>query len=203
MKTELLNKSWDDLNKEVFFSRITMVVMAVTLALMAFLLSEEDTIVVLTPPEITERMEVASNKFDENTKRSWAMFSTVLLGNITPSNADFYLNYLEPIMTPKVWQSMHEAMGRQIEMIVSERLTLRFSPRGMIYEPPTDKVFVTGEAILSGPSGDEITETRTYEYVVDASNYSPVITRFDMYPDGPRTQKWLQQQEALKANEQG
>jgi conjugal transfer pilus assembly protein TraE len=58
--------------------------------------------------------------------------------------------------------------------------------RAIAYDPPTDKVFVTGIQTASGPGGKPAARTRTYELIVGFAHYRPVIRHLDVYPEEPR-----------------
>ena len=74
----------------------------------------------------------------------------------------------------------------QVREIQRERVSMSFNVRAIAYDPPTDKVFVTGIQTTSGPGGKPVARTRTYELIVGFAHYRPVIRHLDVYPDEPR-----------------
>ena len=56
------------------------------------------------------------------------------------------------------------------------------------YEYETGHVFVTGYSLVSGPSGDEQRQTRTYEFDIDIEQYRPKLSWMDTYEGQARTE---------------
>jgi conjugal transfer pilus assembly protein TraE len=68
-----------------------------------------------------------------------------------------------------------------------DRVAISFTPRHVVYEAETNKVFVSGELKSQGPSSKPDIKPRTYEFIIIIKNYRPSLAFIDVYPDDPRT----------------
>jgi len=82
-----------------------------------------------------------------------------------------------------------DALEIQARQIREDRVTLKFQPRQVEYEYETGHVFVTGYSLVSGPSGDEQRQTRTYEFDIDIEQYRPKLSWMDTYEGQARTKR--------------
>lgn len=144
-------------------------------------------VVVLAPSEITHAIKVARDAGDQGYSETWGLALAQLLGNVTPGNADFVKRAIAPLLAPSIYQDTMNALFRQVEQIKLDRVSTRFDPREVIYEPKTGKVFVTGYSVAAGPAGKEERATRSYEFIVHVHNYQPFVTHLDTYHGVPHT----------------
>ncbi len=103
------------------------------------------------------------------------------MGNVTPADVSFIRVAIEPLLSPAVYQQVVDALKIQARQIREDRVTLKFQPRQVEYEYETGHVFVTGYSLVSGPSGDEQRQTRTYEFDIDIEQYRPKLSWMDTY----------------------
>ena len=88
-----------------------------------------------------------------------------------------------------------EVIEKQIMELKLDRITLSFKPREVVYEPETDKVFISGIQTSSGPGGKPKQKPRTYEIIIDLNDYKPVIAHINAYADQPKTLQRLKMME--------
>jgi len=138
------------------------------------------------PPVLEGQVSVARESASREVKEAWALFVAELLGNVSPSSAEFIQRAVDPLLAPALRRPVLEVMAEQVREIQRERVSMSFNVRAIAYDPPTDKVFVTGIQTTSGPGGKPVARTRTYELIVGFAHYRPVIRHLDVYPEEPR-----------------
>lgn len=179
--------SWDGMrleNRSQRFMIFGLIASNLVVAMVAFGRSD---VVVLTPPVLEKPVKVARDHSDQSYAEAWSVVLADLLGNVTPASVDFVKRLVGPMLAPSVYQDVMNALSRQAEQIKLDRVTTSFEPREVIYEPKTNKVFVSGNSITAGPVGHEERTPRTYEFIVKVRNYQPYVTHTDTYRGNPRT----------------
>lgn len=178
---------WDGVLRENRLYRFTVTGLICINILTALAALRTERSVILVPPGLTEETEVSRNRASQNFKEAWGMFVAQLLGNVTPGNVEFVRQSLSPMLSSGIYRSVMSGMAAQIEEIKREQVSLSFNPKEVLYEPETDKVFVTGMLRMQGPGSKPVDRQRTYEMVIDINDYRPLIRHIDAYPERPRT----------------
>ena len=179
--------SWQGLTFENRFHRVALVGLIASNLVTAIALTQVERTVVLVPPVLEGEVSLARASASREVKEAWALFAAELLGNVSPSNAEFLQQALDPLLAASLRRPVLEVMTEQVREIQRERIGMSFLPRAVLYEPDTDKVFVTGTQTTSGPAGKPVARTRTYELVVGFAHYRPVFRHIDVYAEPPRT----------------
>lgn len=188
-------KTWNGVLKENWFHRIITMVLAVGLVLALIKAFTVDTIIVIQPYTLNEEAWVSQNQASSSYKESWAMMLASLTGNVTPGSVNFVKERIEPLLSPQIYRDVMQAIEIQALSIRRDRVTMKFEPRAVEYEPESDVVYVYGHSLVQGATGDPEREERTYEYIIDVRNYSPVVTHIETYAGRPRTERVRQQME--------
>lgn len=149
----------------------------------------KDIAVAIVPPNLSESARVSQNSADESYKKAWALFTTTMMGNVTPGNVDFLLKNLQMVFAPNVFQKLRGSIADSVDRINQDKVSTTFEAKSTWYEPETDRVYVTGRYSMRDPSGEEISSTRTYEYVIGVHHYKPEVTFFDTYPGPPKVER--------------
>ena len=152
--------------------------------------------IVLVPPTLDERVVVSAEEASEGYKSAWALYVAELLGNLTPGNSEFVGEHIGEIFSPAAYRDLRDTILNQIEAINQDRITVRFEPREISYEPETEKIFVYGEFTSAGPSGEPESFDRTFEVRVDMRFGRPWVTHFAAYEAPPRTLEALERAQA-------
>jgi conjugal transfer pilus assembly protein TraE len=184
-----LRRNWSQALRDSATKNVLIAILAVTSLLAVFGWVQQDKTVVLVPPNMDERVEVSLRHASIGYKKAWALTVAQLTGNITPGNADLVLDSLGELFSPDAYRAMSLSLSTQVNDIKRDSLTVAFEPRQILYEPSTDKVFVTGDFKSQGASGQPIKAVRTYEFVVDIHLGRPWISRFAPYEGLPATQE--------------
>jgi conjugal transfer pilus assembly protein TraE len=164
---------------------------------------KKDTAVILIPPSLSEKSEIAQNKASEGYKKAWAMYTATLIGNVSPENADFVLDSFSNMVTGEIRSLITEQVAQELDMLKQEKVASRFEIVRVTYEPETDKVFVTGRNVLIGAGGKSAPTEQTFEFQIDVKQYSPIITQMASYEGQPRLLSVLMKEEARrKADEE-
>lgn len=133
-------------------------------------------------------------------KEAWGFAFAQLLGNVTPGTVDFVKERITPLLSPSIYQDVIDAIEIQAQQIKNDRVTMRFEPRFVEYEPKSDKVFVYGYSYVKGASSNEERSERSYEFAIKISNYAPVLDYIDTYVGKPRTKTVLEQLQRKEEN---
>jgi conjugal transfer pilus assembly protein TraE len=166
---------------------------------------KKDTSIVLIPPGLSEKTEIATNKASEGYKKAWGAYSAMLLGNVTPENADFVREALAGMVSGEINMLVGEQIAQELEILKTEQVSSTFEMKGVIYEPETDKVFVSGLNRLLGVAGVQgrvEPSDQTFEFIIDVKQFSPIITHMASYASSPRIMSVLQQDEVKRTYEE-
>lgn len=187
MQFDRFQKTWLGLLAENKWSRVVIGALLLSNVLTAAKAFVNDPIIVLTPPSLDAPAEVRSRSTDEAFKKAWALFVADLMGSITPSNVDFVVESLGIYLSPSVYSAVRDSLFDQARDIRREGLTVSFSPRELVYEQSTDKMFVYGVTRTQGRDGRSESIERTYEFLIAIRNYRPIVTRLSVYRGMPLT----------------
>ena len=183
-----MRRNWSQAIRDSASKNVLIAILSLTSLLAVFGWVQQDKTVVLVPPNLDERTEVSLRHASMGYKKAWALTVAQLTGNITPGNADLVLDSLGELFSPDAYRSMSLSLATQVNEIKRDSLTVSFEPRQILYEPATDKVFVTGSFKSQGASGQPIQAIRTYEFIVDIHLGRPWISRFAPYEGLPVTE---------------
>lgn len=147
---------------------------AAVLCLVVLLVTQKETIV-LVPPVMDGEMRIRAGDPTPEFREMWAVFVATQIGNVSPKTVGFAKKTLEQLVSPEIFHSMSEVVEEQIRRIQLERLVLRFEPREVLYDQGSGRVFVNGIGHVTTPSGVSERRRKTFEVLVDATGYSPVV----------------------------
>ena len=188
--------TWEGHEAENRFSRLIILGLLVVCVITSLAAWRTERSIILVPPTLTKEVEVTRTTASSEFKESWGLFLAELLGNTTPANADFLKTAIEPLLAPDIYRTVLDAMTDQIKAIKMDRVAISFTPRHVIYEAESNKVFVSGELKSQGPSSKPDIKPRTYEFIIAIKNYRPRLEFIDVYPEDPRT---LERQKAMQS----
>lgn len=203
MKMDKFLHSWRGALAENRAHRIVNLVLALALILALVKAFTVNTIVTVQPYTLNEQAWVSQNQASQSYKESWGMLLASLTGNVTPGSVHFVKQRIEPLLSPSIYREVIEALEIQALSIRRDRVTMRFEPRAVEYEPETDVVYVYGQSFMQGATGEPSSEERTYEYVIEIDNYFPVVKHIETYSGRPRTERVREQMERSLEREKG
>lgn len=191
MQLNQLMKSWDGTARENKFLKFVVVGMMATTGILGLNLTFKSSTVVVVPPEIMTTLEISKSGANQAYYEAWSWSIAMMLGNVTPANAEFLKKGIEPLLSPDI----HAATINNIESTVLEirrdRIITKFDPRKIVHDDDTGKYYVNGFRVVTGPAADERKEESTFELEWRVSNYRPTLTHVENYSGPPRTREVL------------
>jgi conjugal transfer pilus assembly protein TraE len=197
-------KTWEGTSRENIVGRVVIIAQAVALIIAILSVVSTKERVILTPYTMHDNGWVEEGTASDSYRESWGFYLATLLGNVTPTRVKFIKTRLEPLLAPEIHASTMEAIERQAQMIQENRYTYRFEPISVEVERATNKVFITGRSYTKIATGEESNKEKTYEFVINVSNYLPVIYGISVNEGQPRTEKVvaIERQQAEKTAKQ-
>lgn len=172
--------------------KYAILIMATTILLLCFnAVSKKERLVIL-PPVVDERIELAYNSANEHYYKSYGLYAASFLGNINPSNAGFIKEGLSLSFSPSLYSEIQQKITEDAEKMRVSGRTIRFYPDRVIYENGTGKTFVAGKREIVSAAGNVHDQDVCYEMQVVIRDGLPQITRYAFYTGAPRTEEWLQ-----------
>ena len=175
----------------VKLQKYAMLIMATTiLVLVLFAINKRERLV-LIPPVLDERVQLAYSSASEQYYKSYALYVASFLGNINPGNANFVKEGLSLSFSPTLYAEMRAQITEDAEKMRVSGRTLRFYADRVMYEPGTGKTFVAGKQEIVSAAGNVHDQDVTYEMQVAMRDGLPKIEKFAYYTGAPRTEEWL------------
>lgn len=198
-------KTWDGTKSENKWNRMFIAGLIVSVLVLIGLLANKKTIVTIQPFSLYEEAWITEEDSSQGYKEAWGFALAQLFGNVTPSNVGFIKDRIDHLLSPAIYSDVMAVLEMQSRQIRNDRVSIRFEPRLVEYEPKSQKVFVYGYSFTRGMSSKPEDRTdRTYEFEMAISNYLPVIKFMDTYQGEPRTKRVLKrlQQKEMHRSEQ-
>lgn len=186
MKFKALEKNWQTTLAESRWSRVIILFLVVANVMLAYVAHTRSTIITVVPPEFTKEIRIGKADADLSYRQSFAHWIAHTLGNITPSNVEFAIRSIEPMLSPSVFRQVSATMHEQAEKIRLDRIVIRFEPREVLYDETTQRFFIVGNSFIAGMGGNEQRDSRVYEIAMAIDNYRPIITHLETYTGSPR-----------------
>lgn len=203
MKFGNFKKNWSQSVRDNTSKNLIIAVLLVVNVVAVIGWARTEQTIVLVPAVHDERLEISASSASVGYKKAWALTVAQLAGNITPGNADLVLKTMGDLLAPDAYRRIAAELAGQINDIKRDSLTVSFEPRQIVYEPSTEKVFVTGQFSSQGVSGAPLSIMRTYEMQVDIRFGRPWVTTFKPYQGSPATADNLKQRVTRASAESG
>lgn len=190
MQTENFLLGAKKLEKENVIYRILIPIMAISILVLSFVITNQDKIVVLTPPTINEKLTISLNKGSSAFKMGWAKYVASTIGNVDADNVDFSISSIQDMMAINLKTQFKVMMKEQVMVIKAKKLQIGFAVSSVSYNPKTNITYVIGKrSIRNKKSSKVVSEIVTYEFNIGVSNYMPVIKDFKLYEGKPKQRK--------------
>jgi len=205
MKLKDFLKTWEGTLAENKFNRLFVLLLMVANLVLGAKIFFTQPVITMQPPTLDTQAWVAEDKASQSYKEAWGMYLATQIGNVTPSTVVLIKDWLGPLLSPAVYDEVISALEVQVVQIKNDRVSMRFEPRTVVYEPDSEKVFVYGYSYTIGVHGHEERTERTYEFRIGITQFLPTVDFIDTYADKPRTKKVLRvierREEARKERE--
>ena len=188
------------LQKMTMVSVVSNIVLSASVLYALIALNNTHERLVIIPPHLDEKAEIAWNSANKNYIQSFGFYVANLVGNMQPSTAGIILEAASSFMEPRIYNEFR----RQAIDIINDpvfkqtKSSTFFSPKSIVFEKETSKVFVLGELETKAINSD-LRKKVVYEIGVVIREGRPWVTHFTSYDgDKPRTIHWyLKNQMAL------
>lgn len=200
MNFKNFDSGWSALKAENRAVKALVAALIALLFLEGMFLFTKETVVILKPWTLTSDAVIEKNSASRAYKEAWGLALSELIGNITPTNVDFVIERLKPLLAPSIYNEVIRNAAEQAIFLKEDRITQNFIPRSVEYEQSTDKVFVRGFSFISGVSAGAsavngldkpVRKDLTFEFQISVGNYMPVIRDINIYDGRARTDKVL------------
>lgn len=186
MELKALKQTWGELKVENAFYRFSLPMLSLALIIVSILAFTNKPIIVVTPPEIAEKMEIGSNHAGDSYKRLTALNLVTMLGNVHAGTADFLMTTSEQLLHPAIYREVKATIEEEVTRIKENDLAITYGSKSIDYWPDTDLVVISGVRTTTGRGEDTFRETITYEIKVAVQNYRPQIIELTSYSGAPK-----------------
>lgn len=193
MKWKQFLRTWEGVRLENIWIRGFIVGLMVVVLALAALLVRKDTIVTIQPFTLSEDAWVSSKQSSQSYQEAWGLALAQMIGNVNPSTVGFLKERLAPLLSPRIFQDVMNALEVQAADIKKDRVTMRFEPRAVTYEKGT--VFVEGNSYVRGVAGKETSTRRVYEFTFQISDYRLEVDFLTTYEGQAKTEKVLDREQ--------
>lgn len=169
------------------------VIMAAGLVFAIVSLSNSHERIVLVPPNMDQKAEIAWNSANKEYLKSFALYMAILVGNIQPKSSSVVLESVSAFMDPIIYTEFRRQLMAIIEdpMFKASGSVISFLPGSIQYEHETSRVFVPGTIITSSSGSQKYSKQVTYEIGVHIRQGRPWVSHFTSYEGTtPRTVAW-------------
>ena len=200
MKTSDYLKTFEGLQFKQNLQIYAIIISTVLNFILTLAVFSKDTIVTITPSTLLSEAEVSEDWGSTSYIEAWALYMSLGLGNVTPENLAYLKPRINPLLSPRVYQTVSKALESQVSEIKDSHVTLYFEPRHVVREPETGKIFVHGQSVMETTTGQRERDERTYEFEIVVQNYMPSFTHILTYEGPPRTIEYINKKDAEAKN---
>ena len=126
---EHFRKTWDGIRWENKIWRVMGVGQMIALVIMSYAVIHTDKIIVLSPPNLSEKVEIARDKASLAYKKGFAMYLATLGGNVTPGNGTIIKEAVGPLLSPAIYRQVMDNIEQQINALKHPVLANCFNKR--------------------------------------------------------------------------
>jgi conjugal transfer pilus assembly protein TraE len=166
--------------------RFAVVLLLISTAVLAYSNAFRSQIVTIVPSNNLWKSTYTSTTADEGGLGGWGLSIAELIGNVTPTSADFVTNNLASIMTPDAYKAGVEKITEAVDKIKANQLVLKFDPTTLKVDEPKKVVYVNGWLITTDAHGTSSREEHTYVIYFTVLNYQPRVIGIDSYDGKPK-----------------
>lgn len=169
------------------------IIMAAGLVYAFASMSGERERVVLVPPMLDGKAEIAWNSANKEYIKSFGMYIATMVGNIQPKSSTVVLDAVSAFMDPLIYTEFRRQLMTLMEdpVFKASGSVISFLPNSIQYEADTNRVFVTGTLITATSGAQKYQKQVTYEMSISIREGRPWVSHFLSYEGSiPRTVSW-------------
>lgn len=177
-----LHERWTEYAANNRSLRVITLGLALANVILVGMLAFRSEIVTINPPDPQGVIQYSKSKASDDALTSWGLYLATLIGNVSPSNAEFVSNSVAKILDPSIYQEVMLSISKQTKLIQEDQLSLHFEPADVKFNARDNVVYVTGWLTTKDSHGTASREQRTYELWWKVTNYQPRLTGMKAYP---------------------
>ena len=199
MKLSDFLNTWKGVKLENQWNRFVILGLVLCNIVLLMMVSSQKSVITLVPSNLSKEVVVSIDSASPEMHRAMGMQLSLLLGNVTPSNAKIVKDALSPMLSSKIYSKAMAAIDDQILAITQDRVSTSFEVQRVEYEPQSGKTYVFGRARTSGLLTQQGSFDKTYEFKFRIQNYQPEVVFITNYRGAPRNIAWQEAQKKAKA----
>lgn len=185
-------------NAKTAFMLMSLLLLVVVILQQVKINSQHERLVIV-PPQMTKEAKIAWDSSNANYVSDFSLYLATQISSHTPKNVDYIIGAMEGYFHPQIWQTLKPqllAVKDNPNYFGLSNPVSQFTPTGgVIFEPETEKTFVSGELRTSayGKQGglDTLgTLNITYEMKLAIQNGLPKVMEWYVYDGQPLTQEF-------------
>ncbi|AGN82283.1 MULTISPECIES: TraE/TraK family type IV conjugative transfer system protein [Pseudomonas] len=195
MKIKSMQKTMEGLKSLTSFLILSNVGLSVAVALLSINQMGQHETTRLVPPTLDKAVKVGWNNADDEYLKSFGLYASTLMGNVTPKNVNFIADSVSAFVDPKIYADVRKQMFvlANDPVFATNAGSVSWTPTDISYEKDTKKVFILGSMETRSAVGRPKQDYQVVEYVIEMRAGRPWIEGFNHYPgNNPKTLKWLQ-----------
>lgn len=124
----LLNTTWkkQQFERKVFILS-SLVYGAIVLVLLGLLIVKKE-VIILTPPQIKEKISITRSMANEPYYKEMALFLTQLVGNLSPNTVDYALEVFSSYLDPSIYETVSDSLAEVADTIRKKQIATAFYP---------------------------------------------------------------------------
>ena len=172
-------KQW---RQQLCMDRLIVLVLVLINALLLVHCLNRKPAVELILPFMEAHTGIQSNDASQAYFEWWGLSLAELLGNLNQQNLSFVESRLQSLLSPNLYQQVHETLNQQFHQLREDNVSLSFEPLQLEFDQTTREIRVTGNSTLS--SGHQrLTGQKTFSFVFNLIRYRPVLAAIQIESD--------------------
>lgn len=152
---------------------------------------------VLIPPQLSQEAKIAWDSASQNYLNDFALYLVSQISSAVPTTVDYTVQAMEPFFDQSVWTVLKPQLlaVKNNPNYVGINPISHFTPsNGIIYEPETNKIFISGKLTSSAYSKGNMTSlgsiNAVYELKMYMNNGMPKVSEWYAYTGEAKTLAW-------------
>ena len=172
-------KQW---RQQLCVDRLILLVLVLTNALLLIHCLNRKPTVELSLPLLDGQVGIQYSEASHDYFEWWALSLAELLGNLNPQNLSFVESRLQSLLSPNLYQQVHETLNQQFHQLREDQVSLSFEPLQLEFDETTHEARVTGSSALS--SGHQrLSGQKTFTFQFSLIRYRPVLVVIQIESD--------------------
>ena len=172
-------KQW---RQRLCMDRLTVLILVLTNALLLVHCLNRKPAVELNLPFVDGQIGVQSDDASQAFYEWWGLSLAELLGNLNSQNLSFVESRLQSLLSPNLYQQVHETLNQQFHQLREDNVSLSFEPLQLEFNQTRHEIRVTGNSTLS--SGHQrLSGEKTFTFRFHLIRYRPVLAAIQIESD--------------------